>query len=251
VFEQDLKAQVGLKAITEVTTDDLCAIVRNKYERLVARPHGKGVGANRLHTSLTTFFKWCRKDGRSKLTSKLTQNPMGDMPKALKKEKPRDRWLKQKEIEWLFRSLELMCTGRWNDESEVHARAIELLLLLIARRGEIYLKRRDCIQGDRLVVPKTKNTTPNLLWLSPSAIALIGDDPNAGPQSRVFGVIAEATGKPVHRLRTATSWWRNMTGAAPCCAVTPMASASTIRFCGTKAPASPIAAASTPTIRAR
>ncbi|MXP42539.1 integrase arm-type DNA-binding domain-containing protein [Altererythrobacter soli] len=200
LMEKDLPPGLRSQPISDVTADELAVAVRAKFDALRKRPNGKGVGANRLHTNLMTFFQWCRREGRPLLETKLTANPMTEVPKPLRHEKPRDRWLEPHEIVWLFRALSEMGTTRWNDQSDLHARAIEGLLRLVARRGEVYWARWDWVKGDRLIVPETKNSTPNLLWLHPSVLALFGERPDV-PEARILPVFP--TSKPIARLRQA------------------------------------------------
>lgn len=189
--------------VTEIEHEHCDGIIQRKYDSIKAAG-GAGVAANRLRTNLATFFNWCLREGRSKTGLKVS--PMINVAKRVRKETPRNRWLCEREIQWMFRALTAMKTTRWNDESDQHARAIELLLRTVSRRSEIYLAQWDWLDGERLIIPRTKNGSTNVVWLSPTCRHLIGDRPQGvRPQQRIFSVNAQSTAKPVRRLRIAMS----------------------------------------------
>lgn len=201
-WHRDIEPAIGDKPIATVTRGDVSEIIANRFD-LILDAGGTGVGANRLHAHLSAFFRWSIKSGWR--DTRLEHNPMALVEK-LAPETVRKRVLDARELKWFWQAMQLMGSGRWNDASPVYARGFELLLRTLTRRSEIFNMRWGWVTGDKLLIPETKNSDDHLLWLHPSAVALIGDRPDKASNGlKVFGVNATSMEKPMRRLRQAMS----------------------------------------------
>lgn len=146
------------KPITDITHSDIYSLLR-------AVKKDAPILANRLHSYLSTFFKWARKAG------KITTFPMHAIDK-LTKEQSRDRALTDTEIRLVWRAC---------DDFGPFGRAIKLMLLSGQRRNEVSeLPWREIDRKQKTwTIPRerTKTDKAHEIPLSDLALSIIGDQP--------------------------------------------------------------------------
>jgi integrase len=129
------------------------------------------VTANRLRTSLSTFFAWLIQRGRA------PANPVINVEKN--PEKSRDRVLAPAELRLIWNAL-----GK--DE---YSAIIRLLALTGQRAGEIADLRRSEIHDDQIILPpeRTKNGRPHVVPLSRIAAQIIEAQGSDNGRDLIFG----------------------------------------------------------------
>ena len=193
-FEKDIEPHIGNIAVVDLTYEDIEDVIQQKYDDLTSNPTrknmGRGIGANRLHSTISGFLRWCRTKGRAK--TGLKTNIIADMPK-LADEKPDTRYFSEKELRWFFEAL---------SSANGMARPYELLLRTVSRRSEILTLTWGMVFDDKIILDDTKNGRPHIISLTPAARDLVGDRPKeARDGDRVFTVHPEANTRAMTRLR--------------------------------------------------
>jgi integrase len=120
------------------------------------------IEANRVRTSLSSFYVWCIREGL------VEQNPVTGTNR--RSEKSRDRVLSPKELKAI-----------WNGTAGAHDyyAIIRLLMLTGCRLSEIGALRWSEVFGDRVVLPaeRTKNGRAHIVPLSDAARAILAARP--------------------------------------------------------------------------
>ena len=118
--------------------------------------------------------------------------------------KPRERWLPQNELRMLWLALEqatlgggsVAAGGRGIASSSVlspsMANALRLIILTGVRRSEAIGMRWEQINGDRWVIPQTKNQRSHVVTLHPLSLSLLKQQQALSQSQWVF----ESTSKP-------------------------------------------------------
>jgi integrase len=152
--------------LTKVTRGDIKTLLGG-----VAKTRGE-VTANRVQTSISTFFAWCVEHGRT------DANPCMGITKY--KEQSRDRVLES----WELRAI-------WNSLGDDHFGSIVKLLALTGQRqGEIAGLRWDEIRGDTIELPaeRVKNNRHHTVPLSGPARAIIHAQHHIVGRDLIFGI---------------------------------------------------------------
>lgn len=151
-----------IRSITDNDASELLEAIASSYPTT----------ANRTQAVLHKLFAWAKEPGRKW----VKVNPLADMPrKGL--ERPKERVLTDDEI-----------VGLWTGmDARPVAQALRLILLTMARPGEVAGARRSEIQGAEwhLPVERVKNRRPFVVPLSPMALALMAGDGEAVFPSRL------------------------------------------------------------------
>jgi len=193
-FANDIVPAIGSRRIDTVTAAD----VRKIASAVKAR--GAMYMANRVHTCLSSFFKWAVDPDRGYVTSSPVKGL--SMPA---KEKSRDRCLDDHEL-----------LAFWNASNKLgypYEGLIKLCILTGCRRGEAQGARWRDVNFTRMTwhLPVTKQDEPHTIFLSPLTLSLMkrlrAELTNDRPDALVF----TATGDPltewahvIDRLREAT-----------------------------------------------
>lgn len=182
-YERDIAPQLGNKAVTEITHDDLADIIAAKFE-------GAPTASNRLHSLIYRIFRWCVTKGRR--DTRLTENPAQYLVKLFN-EKSRDRVLDDYEISLLWRTIQGI--------DQKFSSALKLLILTGARRSEVLSARWDefdLAKGEWLIPGvRTKNGKPLLLPLGPVALGVIQNLPSIDSSPLLFPSIRPSSNKSV------------------------------------------------------
>ena len=157
--------------LAKISRRDIAGVISS-----VAKNSGE-VTANRVRTSLTTFFGWTIGAGR------LEDNPVTHTNRY--EEHSRDRVLSPAELRTIWNAL----------EGDHYGAIIKLLMLTAQRGGEIAgLRRSECL-GDAIELPgeRTKNHRPHAVPLSGPAKAIIEEQPertgpDGKPRELLFGI---------------------------------------------------------------
>lgn len=135
------------------------------------------VTANRVRTSLSTFFAWAIREGMIDLNPVINTNK--------NPERTRDRVLSPEEFRLIWNALE-------NDH---YGAILKLLALTGQRAGEIAGLRWSEVKETEIVLPgeRTKNHRPHTVPLSEPAHAIIAAQPqrttaNGAPRGLIFGL---------------------------------------------------------------
>lgn len=189
IFEKEVKPQLGIKLLNEVTRDDLSNIISSKFQ-------SAKTSSNRLHSLLARFFKWCFTHGQA--LTKLESNPMSTVLKMhSERNTARRRYLSEQELGWWFQSLEAA-----GDYAAVH----ELLMRTLCRFSDILdLTWGEVVERDNgdlvLEFADAKNDQPHVVYLHSSALKLLPKRPAEAKHSdKVFGLNSRS-GKPVDKVR--------------------------------------------------
>lgn len=166
--ERELIPAWGSRAITDMGRRDVLDLIDGIADR------GKVIMARRVLAAVHRLFRWAVGRGI------VTTNPAADLPKPGAETK-RDRVLTDKELKAVWR-------GAGNLGWPWGA-ALQLLILIGARREEIGQLRWSEIHGDKIVLDgkRTKNNEPHTIHLSDPAKAIIAEMPRiAGDEDYVF-----------------------------------------------------------------
>ena len=161
VIERDVKPTWGDRLIAAITRRDALELIDGIADR------GALTMARRLHAHLHRLFRWAVGRGI------IEANPMADLPKPGAAVK-RDRVLTDSELRCVWQAAQ---NTAWP-----FGPAIQLLILLGARREEIGALRWDEIHGDEIRIPaaRSKSGEPRIIPLSPIAVRLIETLPRHG-----------------------------------------------------------------------
>lgn len=148
---------LGTKPVDTITAEQIAAL----SQRMTAKGYAAGT-TNRIVILLRYIFNLAR---RWKILG-VTDNPTADL--TLAPTQHRERFLTAEEVQALRNALR-------EDENQIAAQAIWLLLLTGARRNEITHAKWEYIDWQRktLLVPLSKSGKPRLISLNPPALALL------------------------------------------------------------------------------
>lgn len=169
---------LGRSSLDEISQQMIAQLVRSSLDQ------GYALGTtNRIVILVRHIFNLARKWG----VPGLETNPTAGL--KLAPENCRERFLTTDEARRLQDALE-------NDENQVAACAIKLLLLTGARRNEVLSARWDCVNWTRqtLLVPRSKSGKPRHIKLSNAAINLVRAVPRADGNPYIFA--SPMTGRP-------------------------------------------------------
>jgi integrase len=151
--------------LAKITRADIASV-------LTAAVRNSGaVTANRVRTSLGSFFAWGLQHGR------IEANPV--VGTARSRERPRERVLSTAELKLIWEQ---------SGESD-HAEVTRLLILTAQRAGEIGNLRWSEIHGDAIVLPseRTKNRRPHTIPLSATAADILAQKQRRSGRDLIFG----------------------------------------------------------------
>jgi integrase len=170
----------GTRRIGEVADRDIIAAL-DQLSRQAP------IGANRLHSVLSSMFAWAK--GRRFVSA----NPMADIDRPAK-EQSRDRVLDDKELRKVW-----LAAG---ELGHPHAGIVRLLILTGQRRSEIADLRWDEIDLDErllhLPAARTKNARAHDVPLSGQALAIIAGLPRVVEAEHVFTIRRKLIGNFSH-----------------------------------------------------
>ena len=191
-YRRDIHPQWGERALLSITRAD-CELRLGEIHRAILAKGRDGVYANRCHAMMSRFFNWCAKQGHE--DTALEISPMVNVSKRVdEKGRGRKRPLSERELIWLFAALPSLHVAR--------AKAIECLLRSVCRRSDIFLSQHNWLSGERLMIPRTKNDQPFLVYLHPSMLALIDPLPQDAPiTTRLFDYSDDWLGHGLDELR--------------------------------------------------
>lgn len=177
----EVRPRWGKRKITDITRRDI-TILRNEIE-----DRGAPIMANRCLAYVSGMFAFAVEE------SVIQESPYANIKRA-KKEEPKDRALSVDEIKQLWTALDgdtLMMSA------DIKA-ALKLILLTAQRPGEIIGMHSSELDGHWWTIPKerTKNGKAHRVYLSKTALSLIGDTKGRGyifPS--VSSKISKETGK--------------------------------------------------------
>jgi integrase len=152
------------KPVARVTRFDIAAVVDG-----IA---GKNpVTANRVRTSLSTFYSWCVQRGHA------DNNPVIGTEKN--KEQSRDRVLAPSELRLIWNAL--------GDDD--YGAIVKLLMLTGQREGEIGDLRWSEIAEDLIILPadRVKNRRPHVVPLAPLARVIVDGQEKKSGRDMIFG----------------------------------------------------------------
>lgn len=185
---------LGSKPVDTITVENIAALI----QRMTANGYAAGT-TNRAIVLLRYIFNLARK---WKILG-VTDNPTADL--TLAHTPHRERHLNAEEMQALHAAV-------IEDENQVAAQAIWLLLLTGARRNEISHARWDYIDwhGKTLLVPLSKSGKPRRITLNPSALALLKSIAPVPGNPFIFP--SPITGKPSSSLHYPWVRIRNRAG---------------------------------------
>lgn len=167
----DIGPAIGSKVLTEVTHEDLQAIVQRKYDA------GFHSASNHLVANIKAMFKWFRRQGKS--FTGLTVDPAVDVY-FLATTGERDRTFSLRELRIFLRALA---------DCDDFTRRFMTLLLLSGQRYDNVLKAKTghwCPDTDAWEIERTKNGDPNVVPLGPWGRSLFkGEEGFLFPSPRV------------------------------------------------------------------
>lgn len=167
----DIGPAIGAKVLTEVTHEDLQAIVQRKFDA------GLHSASNHLAANIKAMFKWFRRQGRS--FTGLKVDPAVDVY-VLAPTGERDRTFSLRELRIFLRALA---------DCDDFTRRLMLLLLLSGQRYDNALKAKTghwCHDTDAWEIERTKNGDPNVVPLAAWGRSLFrGDDAFVFPSPRI------------------------------------------------------------------
>lgn len=197
LWNKHIKPKLGDLRVEEVSPNAVKAVLR----ALVAA--GNEVTSNRVRAQIRQMFNFAISEKR------LTSNPI-DGIQALGEEKPRDRVIRDEELQAVWSALssptslrkppsDTSSEGERVYVSQGVATAIKLLSLLLTRRAEVAGMERDELVVENTTQPswtipgaRTKNGQPHFVPLSETAADLIrdamkhADDGHENPSRFVF-----------------------------------------------------------------
>jgi integrase len=159
-------------AVADIARRDIAGVLTAISAQL------SGASANRVRTSLSSFFSWCIREGL------LESNPAAWTER--REEAARQRLLTSDELRDIWASL----------RNDVYGDIVRLLILTGARREEIGALRRSEFNLDLGVIAlpaeRTKNCRPHEIILSPAARSILQGRPrltwpDGSPCDLVFG----------------------------------------------------------------
>lgn len=177
----EIRPRWGKRKITDITRRDI-TILRNEIE-----DRGAPIMANRCLAYVSGMFAFAVEE------SIIQESPYTNIKRA-KKEEPRDRALSVDEIKRLWAALDgdtLMMSA------DIKA-ALKLILLTAQRPGEVISMHSSELDGHWWTIPKekTKNGKTHRVYLSKTALSLIGDTKGKGYIfSSVRSKISKETGQ--------------------------------------------------------
>ena len=176
---------IGGLYLDEITTDHITDMIR----RMKVKGYAAAT-ANRVVILLRYIFNLC---SRWKLLPSGFENPTGGI--VLANEQNRERFLTEKETKRLLASIA-------EDENQVAANAILMLLLTGARRSEITQARWEHVnfRQNSLLVPRSKSGRPHHIILNASAIALLKSLERVPGNRKPFIFVSPISGRPFHSL---------------------------------------------------
>jgi integrase len=158
-------ADLNKKQVAKITRHDIAAVI----EAVTA--NSGAVTANRVRSSLSTFYSWCIQRAHAEL------NPVIGTEKN--KEQTRDRVLTPAE-------LRLIWNAAGNDD---YGSIVKLLALTGQREKEIGSLSRSEIYDAEIILPeqRTKNGRPHVVPLSPLAMRIIEAREQRDGRDLIFG----------------------------------------------------------------
>jgi integrase len=153
------------RPVSKVTRHDIAAVIE-----AVTKNSG-AVTANRVRTSLSTFYSWCLQRGHA------DANPVIGTEKN--KEQSRDRVLTPSELRLIWNAL----------GDDQYGAIVKLLMLTGQREREIGDLSRTEINEALIILPpeRTKNGRPHVVPLASAALALIEKQEQDGERDLIFG----------------------------------------------------------------
>jgi integrase len=151
--------------VAKITHRDIADLI------VVVTKQSGPVTANRLRTSLSTFFAWLIQRGRA------PANPVINVEKN--PEKSRDRVLAPAELRLIWNAL----------EDDQYGSIVKLLALTGQRASEVAGLCWSEIHDDQIILPeeRTKNGRPHVLPLSEAAAEIIEQQPKRDDRDLIFG----------------------------------------------------------------
>lgn len=168
-IERSLKREIvpvlGMMKITDIKRRDVLAILNPIAARVP-------VMANRLAAYTGKLFSWAVEQ------DVLEINPLAGMKRPGGKEKPAERCLTPAEIKTLWAALD---APDLNMTDEMR-RAVKLVLVTAQRPGEVIGMHSIELDGAWWTIPgtRTKNGLTHRVYLTPTALSLIGDTSGKG-----------------------------------------------------------------------
>ncbi|MBI2379209.1 MAG: tyrosine-type recombinase/integrase [Gammaproteobacteria bacterium] len=183
-YEKHL-AGLGKLKLSQVTPEHIEAIYRRQGK---AHP----ISANRVRALAASLFEYAR------LAKRIAHNPVRDVPK-LYAETKRERFIQRTEFPRFFQALGM-------EENTAFRDFFLLALLTGARRANVAAMRWDQLDlvAAEWRIPKTKNGEPQLVTLSPEAVALLTERRQGAAAPFVFPSKTSASGY----IREPKSAWR-------------------------------------------
>ena len=179
-----IKPKLGQLKVIEVTNNDIISF----HTKLSKHP----AQANRMLATLSKMFNLAEKWGFRPLNS----NPVKNVDKY--PEKPRDRYLSEKEIKELLQTLRNMEDKK--EESPFVIALIRLLLFSGARLREIMLAKWEWVDFERSVIklPDSKTGKKNII-LSPFALEILDRIPKI--KGNPYIICGKKDNKPLNNAR--------------------------------------------------
>jgi integrase len=153
------------KPVGQISRADIAAVIE-----VVTRNSG-AVTANRVRSSLSTFYSWCIQRGHA------DTNPVIGTGKN--DEQSRERVLTPSELRLIWNAL-------GNDH---YSSIVKLLALTGQRESEIGGLRRSEVNEGLIILPptRTKNKRPHVVPLSPAALAIVEAQEQRDDRDSIFG----------------------------------------------------------------
>jgi len=199
-FRRPREIEVALTQMCSAWRDELASSIRKGHAKTLInhwKLRDKMTAARRMRTYIGMVFNWGIGEDLFDDGNRLEVNPASGI-RDLGRERRRTDHLQDEEIAAFWR----VCEARWKGYGITSA-ALQLLLVLIQRPGEVYQMRWDEIRGDWWQIPggktgRTKNELEHRVFLPPLAqeiLARLRSKAKGGPY--VFPSPRLSDGSPV------------------------------------------------------
>lgn len=169
MFRHDILPAFGRKAIQDVTSQDIVALLDKVVDR------GSGTMSNRILANIKRFFNWSIERG-------LLQHSPADKIRKQAPEESRDRVLSGKEVKAIWQACE--------NEGYPFGTLVQFLLVTAQRKGEVASMRWQDIdlETNLWTIPReiTKTDKRHRIPLSPLALSLLERAKLCCPEKSVY-----------------------------------------------------------------
>ena len=175
-FRRTREIETALKQMCAVWRDEVASTIRKGHAKDLInqwKQRNKMTAARRMRTYIGMVFNWGIGEDLFDDGNRLEVNPASGI-RDLGRESRRTDYLRDEQIGAFWRICEARLKGH-----KVTSSALQLLLVLIQRPGELYRMKWDEIRGEWWYIPggktgRTKNELEHRVYLPPLALEILG-----------------------------------------------------------------------------